>query len=97
MANTTSTRTIITWVSMPPNWRMPRSNSVSGGRRVSRSAICPKAVSCAGLDDQDPGAAAAHVGAHEHAVRALGQAGVRCDDSGFFSPPGRSRRSALPG
>ncbi|MPN33958.1 hypothetical protein SDC9_181450 [bioreactor metagenome] len=44
IANTMRTSTSMICVRNPPNIRMPRSNSVSGGRRVSFLAISPKAV-----------------------------------------------------
>ena len=44
-SRTKSTNSIITRVIINPKWRMPRPNSVSGGRMASRWAMAPKAVS----------------------------------------------------
>src|SRR5665647_1133633 len=44
-SRTKSTSSMITRVIISPKWRMPRPNSVSGGRMASRWAIAPKAVS----------------------------------------------------
>jgi hypothetical protein len=41
IAKTTTTSTVIAPVSNMPNWRTPRSNSVSGGRSRSFPAIAP--------------------------------------------------------
>ena len=43
-SRTKSTSSMITRVIISPKWRMPRPNSVSGGRVASRWAISPKAV-----------------------------------------------------
>ena len=44
-SRTNSTSSMITRVIISPKWRMPRPNSVSGGRIAKRWAIAPKAVS----------------------------------------------------
>ena len=44
MPKTTRMSATMIWDSIRPKRRMPRSNSVSGGRRASRSAIRPNAV-----------------------------------------------------
>jgi hypothetical protein len=52
---------------------MPRSNSVSGGRRFRRAATAPNSVGSAGPDDQASCGAAPNVRAEEDAVRALAE------------------------
>ena len=51
-----------------PNWRMPRSNSVSGGRVARRAAMAPKAVCAAGRHDQRGGHPRLHRRAEKDAV-----------------------------
>ena len=58
---------------------MPRSNSVSGGRRLSRSRNLAEHRGFARLHDQHSRRSAAHAGAHEHAVGAFRQAGFGRD------------------
>ena len=44
-SRTNRTSNMVTHVSIIPKWRMPRPNSVSGGRIARRFAISPQAVS----------------------------------------------------
>ena len=94
MAKIAITSSRVIWISSPPKRRSPRSNSVSGGRSRSCSAMLAEHGVGAGLHDHGTAGAAHHVRALEQRVRPLRERRVVGEVARAPSRPGSSLRSA---